>query len=73
MHYWEDTRARLTTLEGVMREVEELYSTLDDLESQPARLRDVLLRIDALWPEYADVESRIEALPKIDAPGPSDQ
>ena len=71
--YWEDTRARLTTLEGVMREVEELYSTLDDLESPPARLRDVLLRIDALWPEYADVESRIEALPKIDAPGPSDQ
>lgn len=71
--YWEDARARLTTLEGVMREVDELYSTLDDLGDQPARLRDVLMRIDALWPEYADVESRIDALPKVDAPAPSDQ
>lgn len=68
--YYQDARARLTSLEGAMAEVEELYASLDGLADDRARRREVLSRIDALWPEYKDTEALLDALgPPADGAG----
>lgn len=67
--FYQDARARLTSLEATMAEVEELYASLGDLADDPAREREVLARIDALWPEYRDIEQRLAALGPPDGDG----
>ena len=61
VEFFEDSRARLTSLEATIAEVQELYGRLPDTED-PEEQRKLLLRIDALWPEYKDVEQRLDAL-----------
>jgi len=61
VEFFEDSRARLTSLEATIAEVRELHARLPETED-PEELRALLLRIDALWPEYEDVEQRLQAL-----------
>lgn len=58
--FYEDVRARLTRLDGVIAQTQELYSGLDSLSGED--LQEALLQIDVLWPEYLDVQERLESL-----------
>ncbi len=59
--YYEDTRTRLSDLERTVAQVEELYASLATLGSPEEEL-ETLRAIDLLWPEYEDVQARIDAL-----------
>lgn len=59
--YYQDARARLDRLEQVIAEVQALYAGLEEIED-PAVLEERLQRIDVLWPEYQDVQERLDAL-----------
>ena len=58
--FYEDVRARLTSVEELIAQVEELYASLDGLEGE--ELEATLTKIELLWPEYRDVEQRLESL-----------
>lgn len=58
--FYEDARARASRLENVIYEVTELYGTIEGLSGDA--LLETLQRIDVLWPEYRDVQERLEAL-----------
>ena len=58
--FYKDARARLTRIEQVIAEVEGLYGSLDGLSGD--ELRGALEHIDVLWPEYLDVQQRLDAL-----------
>ncbi|MDA1265508.1 MAG: hypothetical protein O2816_10565 [Planctomycetota bacterium] len=59
--FYKDVRARLTRLEQVIVEVQTLYASLASAEDAAA-LKVILERIDVLWPEYRDVQQRLDAM-----------
>lgn len=60
--YYQDARTRASSLEETISEVHELYAEqLPRAASDQQRL-EFLRRIDFLWPEYLDVQDRIDAL-----------
>ena len=58
--FYQDSRARLDTLEATIAEVETLYSRLPGVAGDPEAERALLREIEAKWPEYRDVRDRLD-------------
>jgi len=60
--YYQDARTRASTLEETVSQVHELYEEQLPKAASDDEALELLRRIDFLWPEYLDVQDRIDAL-----------